>query len=229
MIDFAAFLITNQLMVPNIGKLYGNFTNDGLSVFMDTLNREHISCKPWPSFVSGCKASFAMAYTDDELILKYYVTENHLRALFHQTNDTVYKDSCVELFIALGGEKEYYNLEFNCLGVAKVAFGKHRNDRALLPENVIEQISRCTSLKSISLGNHSDFYWEIMLIIPNQVFCYHNISSFSGVTCNANFYKCGDDLLDPHFFSWNNIEAPDPDFHLPEFFGKICFTGLPAI
>ena len=225
MIDTATASTKKRLVIPNIGKLRDDFTNGGLSVFMDTLTREHIIFKPWPSFVSGCKASFSMAYTDDEIILKYYVTENHLRALFHQTNATVYKDSCVEFFIAFEHERGYYNLEFNCLGVAKIAFGKSRTNRTLLPENIVEQITRCTSLKSVSLGNHSDFYWEIMLIIPNQVFSHHNIASLKGINCRANFYKCGDDLLDPHFLSWNNIRAPNPDFHLPEFFGEIYFNG----
>jgi hypothetical protein len=44
-----------------------------------------------------------------------------------------------------------------------------------------------------------------------------------GKTCRANFYKCGDDLPEPHFLSWNNIIADKPDFHLPQYFGTLTF------
>ena len=50
-----------------------------------------------------------------------------------------------------------------------------------------------------------------------------SIESLKGVCATANFYKCGDDLPEPHFVSWNKIEAPTPNFHLPKYFGEIEF------
>ena len=40
----------------------------------------------------------------------------------------------------------------------------------------------------------------------------------------GNFYKC-DESLHPHFGSWNPIEAPAPDFHRPECFGKLMLEA----
>ncbi|HEX8038127.1 MAG TPA: carbohydrate-binding family 9-like protein [Chryseosolibacter sp.] len=40
---------------------------------------------------------------------------------------------------------------------------------------------------------------------------------------SKDFYKCGDNLPEPHFITWNDVKAPKPDFHLPEFFGRINF------
>ena len=37
----------------------------------------------------------------------------------------------------------------------------------------------------------------------------------------ANFYKCGDETLHPHFGCWNPVVAEEPNFHLPEFFGTL--------
>jgi Carbohydrate-binding family 9 len=30
-------------------------------------------------------------------------------------------------------------------------------------------------------------------------------------------------LAEPHFVAWSNIETPKPDFHRPDFFGKLVF------
>jgi hypothetical protein len=45
-----------------------------------------------------------------------------------------------------------------------------------------------------------------------------------GKKCRANFYKCGDDLPEPHFLAWNMINTEEPDFHRPEFFGTLEFN-----
>jgi hypothetical protein len=47
----------------------------------------------------------------------------------------------------------------------------------------------------------------------------------AGATLRANFYKCGDELQVPHFLSWNPIGVETPDFHRPEFFGKLVLEN----
>ena len=37
----------------------------------------------------------------------------------------------------------------------------------------------------------------------------------------ANFYKCGDETETVHYGCWSPIETPEPDFHRPEYFGRI--------
>ncbi|HEX9250722.1 MAG TPA: carbohydrate-binding family 9-like protein, partial [Ignavibacteriaceae bacterium] len=39
----------------------------------------------------------------------------------------------------------------------------------------------------------------------------------------GNFYKCGDETEFKHYGMWSLIENSTPDFHLPEYFGKIIF------
>ena len=41
-----------------------------------------------------------------------------------------------------------------------------------------------------------------------------------GAAFAGNFYKC-DESLHPHFGAWSPIDAPAPDFHRPECFGKL--------
>ena len=43
------------------------------------------------------------------------------------------------------------------------------------------------------------------------------------LVAKGNFYKCGDMLSKPHFLSWNPIDTPSPDFHVPASFGLLTF------
>ena len=43
----------------------------------------------------------------------------------------------------------------------------------------------------------------------------------SGKVLMANCFKCGDLTAQEHYFSWNPIDLVDPDFHRPDFFGKM--------
>lgn len=66
--------------------------------------------------------------------------------------------------------------------------------------------------------------WELTLMIPLEVFSYHQINSLKGRQSKVNFFKCGDELPEPHFLAWRNIIAASPDFHLPDFFGTMHFV-----
>ena len=70
------------------------------------------------------------------------------------------------------------------------------------------------------VGDHE---WEIMIMIPKSIFTFDNLESFTNLKASANFYKCGDKTKWPHYFSWNPIELPQPNFQRPEFFGSIYF------
>jgi hypothetical protein len=45
----------------------------------------------------------------------------------------------------------------------------------------------------------------------------------AGHVARANFYKCGDETETPHFGAWSPVQTPQPDFHRPEFFGRLVF------
>jgi len=40
-----------------------------------------------------------------------------------------------------------------------------------------------------------------------------------GVSWRANFYKISEKGSNPHFITWNPVDNPMPDFHLPGYFG----------
>jgi hypothetical protein len=125
----------------------------------------------------------------------------------------------VEFFVSFD-DRGYYNLEFNCIGTALAGFGKEKGSRMRIDDNIIRKIKYGSH---ISNPHNETVHWELTVGIPLETFVHHGLSSLSGKQYRANFYKCGDALPQPHFVAWSNIEAPQPDFHLPQFFGTLLF------
>jgi hypothetical protein len=196
---------------------------DEVSGLLDQLKRYPIEKISWPNYSYKPAASFAIAHNDDCILLKYFVTENCIRALYRETHDPVFRDSCVEFFISFDNDEEYYNLEFNCIGTCMLGFGNGKANRKLVPEEYIKNIRRQSIIKTVNVKNVMLTHWELTLIIPREVFIYHSISTFKDRNCRANLFKCGDELPEPHFLSWQRIESDFPDFHQPEFFGAMKF------
>lgn len=189
-----------------------------VSSYLNELPKQVIDLAPWPAFSYIPKVQFCIAHNNDTIFLKYYMEEEVLKAVYYKPDDPVYKDSCVEFFIAFD-EEGYYNLEWNAIGTCKLNFGKSRNDRLVVAESFVKTIIYLSAIQNTSEG----VQWELTLTIPSKVFSQHDLTSFSGRTCRANFYKCGDDLPTPHFLCWNRIETSAPDFHVPGDFGEIMF------
>jgi len=211
-----------HLSVPFIFVNNDAPVND-LSRELDIIQKNSIKTAPWSAYTYKPEVFFAIAYSENCLCLKYYVSEKLVRAIYANPNDPVYKDSCVELFISFEDEKEYYNFEFNCAGTCLLGFGKERAGRKLLPEEVIGLIRHQALLKPAG-SQDANIDWELTLIIPLKAFHYHQIKTLKGKRCRVNFYKCGDDLPEPHFLAWNNIKTEQPDFHRPEYFGSMEFS-----
>lgn len=177
----------------------------------------------WSAFSYKPQVSFRIGHTGNEIWLKFYVTENHIRAMETNTNGDVHKDSCVEFFIAFD-KNNYYNFEFSCIGTRHLSFGPGRGNRTRISPEIVEQIEIESTLGNQPFDSKSgNFSWEMMIRIPVRCFAFNNINSLDNTVANANFYKCGDETAKPHFVTWNQIETENPDYHRPEFFGKIQF------
>lgn len=213
-------IVTKHLVVPFLPIGETTVLND-ISGQLDTIEKHDISYVPWESYSYKPKVDFAIAHTDFALLLKFFVSENDLRAIYTKSNEPVYKDSCVELFISFD-EKGYYNFEFNCAGTCLLGFGKGRNERLQVSDELIDRI-RYQSLLKPSAHQEANISWELTLEIPFDVFHYHQIKTLKKKRARANVYKCGDDLPKPHFLAWNEIKTEEPDFHRPEYFGLFEF------
>lgn len=211
-----------KLDIPNLTCLRADSPLSLLTKTLDALPRQAIGNAPWPAGGQEPEVAFALAHNEDCLFLKFYVKENTVQAKYRRTNDTVYKDSCVEFFISFRGEMEYYNFEFNCLGTCRVGFGANRDDRKLLPQHKIAHIRQWAVLK-VANRETPKITWQLTLTIPKDAFSEHQLINFRQEQSRVNFFKCGDELSNPHYLTWNMIKAPQPNFHLPEFFGEAKF------
>ncbi len=212
-----------RITVPRLENLYHDTPLHQVSAALDLLPLHQIAEAPWSETTENPKVNFAIAYNKDCIFLKYHVKEKSVRAIHRQTNAPVYKDSCVEFFIAFNGEKEYYNLEFNCLGTCLAGFGQNKQQRSLLSAHSIGRIKHLAQL-NVSSSSSRQVAWQLTLAIPSAVFTAHGAIALKGKTARVNFYKCGDGLPVPHYLAWSNIRTEEPNFHLPEFFGEMQFV-----
>jgi hypothetical protein len=210
-----------HLSIPFLNSIDQKSTIAEVATCLDALPNQRIEQAPWIDYPYKPVVSFAIGHSNDCLMIKYYVKEKVVKGACHSPNSPVYTDSCVEFFIALENGAGYYNLEFNCIGTNLSGFGSGKTDRTPLPEAVIKNIKYQALLHNDTRAGMIN--WELALMIPIRVFCFHTISTLQGMRCAANFYKCGDELPDPHFLSWMPIQSPQPNFHLPEFFGSLYF------
>lgn len=199
---------------------------DDISEKLDSLNiRNVIGEVNWKSFDYKPDVRFTMAYTDDEILLKYYVTDQWFKAEMTETNQDVYEDSCVEFFVCPADDGIYYNLEFNGIGTCLMGSGTARENRSRVDPGIISGIRRKPSPGRESVKERSgEFSWTITMAIPLSIFFHHSIKELKGKTFRANFYKCGDKLSVPHYVTWNPVGTENPDFHRPEYFGVLKFV-----
>lgn len=185
---------------------------------------EHtISNQNWVE-APGVHAGFSIMHDGSSIYLYYQVEEPQVRAVNTKINSPVWEDSCVEFFLAFGGDDGYYNVEINAIGTVLGAFGIDRNKRFHLADSLLTQIETTPSLERKPIENMEQrTFWSMRLIIPVRIFHFSNIKNLSGVDAQANFYKCGDKLKQPHFLSWKPVLTSTPDFHTPKYFGQLYF------
>jgi len=183
--------------------------------FIDTIN--------WPSYAYKPVVKFKIAYCQNQIWLKFSVSEDTVRAKETKVNGAVCKDSCVEFFFSPNKDGSYYNFEFNCVGVPHVGYNSVKNKLLIDPENI-----KLIRVKS-SLGKQpfeekiGGYHWEMMVVIPKECFVYDNDLELKGLNATANFYKCGDETSTPHYLTWNPVGTKDPDYHQPKYFGELLF------
>jgi hypothetical protein len=182
----------------------------------------------WPDeFPDRPEVKFRIAHSGDEIYIKFYVTEQTLRAVYDADGGRPWEESCVEFFLSPGeaGDPVYYNLEMSCAGFGILhARNTLTGEGGAMPG--LANVRRLTSLPREPFGvrqGEAPYSWTLTLAIPVEVYSTSPVPPLSGRTLRGNFYKCGDLLPRPHFLSWSPIDTPKPSFHQPGFFGELFF------
>jgi hypothetical protein len=160
------------------------------------------------------------AHDGDTLYLYYMVTGEAVRAVNTEDFGSVWEDSCVEFFMQREGESDYRNFECNILGVL---LSRRHETREKGEKQTLEMPSvfRYGAVCHRYEAGRQVSDWSMYLEIPKEAMGFGAHESLSGQKIRANFYKCGDKTPEPHFLSWNPIDLPEPNFHVPRFFGLL--------
>jgi hypothetical protein len=201
-------------------------TKMDINRLMESVSWNKIDVINWAEFSYRPDVQFRMAYSDSAFIVQYKVKEKYIRAKASEDNGRVNLDACVEIFISPDGEKGYYSLESNCVGVCLFNYGNSRYNREFGPPELFGQIRRYPSLgyEPFAEERKGDFDWDLTLVLPYG--CLFKHSGFvpeKGKQGRINFYKCGDELTEEHYLTWSPIQSEKPDYHRPECFGIVKF------
>ncbi|HHW32475.1 MAG TPA: hypothetical protein GXX20_12540 [Clostridiaceae bacterium] len=189
---------------------------------LDSVPKAHVDCYPW-SDVYTPEVYAQVFYTESRLCVFFKAYEPKITATYLNTNDPVYKDSCVEFFFNPYPEKDkrYINLEMNPFGTFLIMIGEERNNRPFITDIDPKIFQIKTSVTPETLDKYNGKYWTVQYSIPFTFIekYYGKIEFKSGYRMEANLYKCGDCSHQEHYGCWNPILIEKPDFHRPDYFG----------
>ena len=180
-----------------------------------------VACVNWPEYPACPAVSFRIARSEKYLAVSFCVEGPDLLATQMSDNGRSWEDSCCEFFVR-PGDSEYFNFEVTCIGSVLVERGSGRGARQKLDALDVARVLRRSSLPhepiEVKGGNH---VWKLDIMIPFDLIGLDGNALPESI--GANFYKCGDNSATPHFLTWSPIDLPAPNFHAPEFFGKLIF------
>ena len=177
----------------------------------DRANVGYIGVNRWKEFAHAPITSFKILRGDDGISILMHSEEKNQRAECLEQNGMICQDSCMEFFFKPDPlDLNYFNFEFNPKGILHLAIGNGRHGRVLIDED------RATFRIQTKT---KDDEWSVKFFVPNEFI----LKYFKRVApvCKGNFYKCGDLTDHEHYGVWSEVEVEHPDYHVPDFFGRI--------
>jgi len=180
-----------------------------------------------PEFTPTVQAK--MMYDNENLYVIFRVNDRNVRCVVTDYNGPVYEEPAVEFFFSPDPElaDRYFNLEINCGGTPLM----HYNDFSAKTHNPLElediyKVEIAHSLPQVVDPEITEpVTWTIEYKIPLAMLEKYSkiIYPKPGISWRANFYKIAEKGTNIHFLTWSVVDNPEPDFHLPRFFGNIKF------
>jgi hypothetical protein len=149
--------------------------------------------------------------------------EENPRAIYHNPNDPVHTDSCMEAFVNYYPEMRelgYLSVETNANAAAHSSFGTGRFTRRFVLDRGLPHPRSEARFISDGGGNR----WTVRTLIRLELLksLYGRCDFPRGHKMRGNFYKCGDHTDEPHWAAW--AEVGKLDFHTPDFFGELVIV-----
>lgn len=171
-----------------------------------------------------------LLYDDQYVYVIFRVEDRYVRAACWRNQGPVCRDSCVEFFFtpAAAVSPGYFNIEMNCGGTMLMNY--HRGPRQGGGEPGPADLARVKvahSLPKLVMPERQEpTVWTVEYAIPIDLLarlCRDFHKPAPGVVWRANLYKCADGTSHPHWLTWAPVDLPKPDFHRPDYFGRLEF------
>lgn len=198
-----------------VKKIQKDFAGAGDALWQQAEAAQIDTC-PWPAF-SYCPDTWVrLLWSDAGVSVLFQTDEQPIGALRVGNNSDVCNDSCMEFFFSADeSSSKYMNIEVNPLTTMLVGTGTGRPDICFQEFDANDfRISSILTPKT----------WTLSYFIAFS-FLRRHFSEISPVW-RANFYKCGNVNVHRHFVCWNEITTPEPEFHSPQCFGRVVFSGM---
>lgn len=210
---------TLQVPKQNVSQLGTVF--DKIKVLLESGAEAPIDQVNWKAdFPKTLPVTVRVTHDGEILYLYYTVIGEAIRAVNTEDFGSVWEDSCVEFFMQREGETGYRNFECNILGVL-LSRRHETREKGEKQADEMPSIFRHSTIYHRYEGDRQVSDWSMYLEIPKKALGFDIHESLAGQRIRANFYKCGDKTPEPHFLSWNSIDLPKPNFHVPQFFGLL--------
>ena len=169
-----------------------------------------------------------LIHTSDALCAIFQVRDRFVRSICLNYQDSVCRDSCVELFVQPRKGRGYFNFEVNCGGTMLLYYIEDPSLVAKLPHNctpvAVEhalQVRIATTMpRTTPVEIQEPVEWQVQMTIPFHVLEEYagRIGDICGKQWRGNLYKCADDSSHPHWASWAPV-GEELNFHQPDRFG----------
>ena len=171
-----------------------------------------------------------MLYDEQNVYVIFKVQDRFVRIVTNEINGPVWEDACAEFFFSpdMAAPGKYFNLEMTGGGTPLICYNSFPLELHYLDTADIKEIEIAHSLPELVPDEITDSVtWTLEYSVPLALLeKYANVTRPApGVNWMANFYKCASNNSNPHYYTWARVNNPTPNFHLPEYFGKLVFEG----
>ncbi|MBO4950226.1 MAG: carbohydrate-binding family 9-like protein [Clostridia bacterium] len=163
------------------------------------------------------KIVFSVTYSDAGFHVHFDAYEKNPKRVINEHFGPVHLDSCLEWFINFDPENthKYINFEVNSAGFINFSLRVDRNN----DEKFTLKDAECLGIKTEIL----DDMWTLDYTVPFEFIkkYYPHYEFKTGAVLPSNVYKCGDETEFEHYGCWKMVDREKPDFHKPEYFGRM--------
>lgn len=199
---------------------------DGILDEGDWAAAEPVGDFVFPWWTSGEKeqTEVKMLWNDTYLYLAFKCDDKHIWADHYNINDPVSRDDCVELFWNPSPDEQsyYYQFEINCIG--NLLSVKKPDRKTIMLPHITQSIQG-----TVNDDTDTDTGWiiEMALRFSEYTELFSGETPASGDMWRIGLNRCGG-KTNPQYSQWSPSQTDKPNFHRPDDFGKLFFSGEPV-